>query len=92
MLIKIILFGILFFIILALLMGFTLIKSFFKIFSANKRQNPFQNQSEYNNERDSSQRQDNERKREKMYSKDDGEYIDFVEIKDDKKEDKDNNK
>ncbi len=87
MFLKIILFGILFFIVLALIMGFTLIKSFFRIFNASKRQNPYQNDRERQQENIYGQ-QNNQRKKEKIYSKEDGEYIDFEEIKDEDKEKK----
>ena len=87
MFVKIILFGILFFIVLALIMGFTLIKSVFRRFNARKHQNHYQNDRERQQENIYGQ-QNNQRKKEKIYSKEDGEYIDFEEIKDEDKEKK----
>ncbi len=86
--IKIILFGLLFFIILAVIMGFSLIKSFFKIVSASRKQGAAYQNERKDSHQEYSQQQTGKRK-DKIYSKDDGEYIDFEEIKEDRKQNSD---
>lgn len=82
---KALLFIILFFILLVMIVGFGIIRTVFKLFfGGNRQQTVYKNQqarereTEWNNNK-------GEKKKEKLFSKEEGEYVDFEEIKDDTK-------
>lgn len=82
---KVLLFIILFFILLVMIVGFGIIRTVFKLFfGGNRRSTIYQNQQTHESETDWSNNK-GEKKKEKLFSKEEGEYVDFEEIKDDQK-------
>ena len=82
--VKAILFIVLFFIIIVAILGFTIFRSFFKVMKGSKTA------SNMNEKRAGTQNNyyTNEKKKEKIFSKEEGEYIEFEEIDEDKSKQK----
>ena len=81
--IQAILFIILFFIIIVLTIGFGLLKGIYKLFFGSSGKNRYSDNQSQREQNDTWHNQ--EKKKEKIFSKEDGEYIDFEEIIDDDK-------
>ena len=76
---KVLLFILLFFIFLVMIVGFGIIRTIFKLFfGRNQRSTMYQNRQA---QQEQKQWQNTEKKKEKLFSKEEGEYVDFEEIK-----------
>lgn len=80
---KVLLFILLFFIVLVMIVGFGIIRTVFKLFfGGNKRSTIYQNQQTRESETEW-HNSHGEKKKEKLFSKEEGEYVEFEEIKED---------
>ncbi|MEG1585451.1 MAG: DUF4834 family protein [Bacteroidales bacterium] len=83
---KALLFILLFFILLVMIVGFGIIRTVFKLFfGSNQRTTSYRNQQKPTS---SDQWHNTEKKKEKLFSKEEGEYVDFEEIKENDNEKK----